>query len=102
MAAVKQRKEDIKALPAAFRPYVEGDWKHETPSMEHKTVVMYKDEFQNKYLALSYVENQKEMARQITIKLKALEESVIRESIFRYLLKPGVPKLIKHTTEELV
>ena len=42
------------------------------------------------------------MARQITIKLKALGESVTRESIFRYLLKPVVPKLIKHTTEELV
>ena len=102
MAEVKQRKEDIKALLAAFRPCVEGEWELETPSMENKTVVMYKDEFQKKYLALSYVENQKEMARQITFKLKALGESVIRESIFRYLLKPAVPKLIKHTTEELV
>ena len=102
MNAVKQRKEDMKVLPAAFRPCVEGDWEHETPSMEHKTVVMYKHEFQNKYPVLSNVENQKKMAGQITIKLKALGESVTRESIFRYLLKPAVPKLIKHTTEELV
>ena len=29
MAAVKQRKEDIKALPAAFRPCVEGEWELE-------------------------------------------------------------------------
>ena len=99
MVAVKQRKEDIKVFPAAFRPCVEGDWEHETPSMEHKTDVMYKDEFQKKYLVLSCVENQKEMARQITIKFKALGESVTRESIFCYLLKP---KLIKYTTEELV
>ena len=29
MAAVKQRKEDIKAFPAAFRPCVEGDWEYD-------------------------------------------------------------------------
>ena len=99
----KQKERDIRELPIAFKSCLEGGWEHhEVSSTEQKSSVIYEDEFEQIFLTSSYVDTQKEMARKITARLSALGEPVTKESIFCYLLKPVIPKLVEHTTEKLV